>query len=265
MMRWFFALACLLALPAHAAERIVALSPHACEMLFVMGAGPEVVGVGDYCDYPEAAKSLPKLGSYSHVNAEAALKLKPTLVIVMDERSRGIEELRRLGIKVFASHPLTLEALLADMQAIGDMTGHSKAAATVVENFRGRLRALEKRHPKRAVKVFYEVWGNPLISSGRPSLMHDVMFHVGLDNICGELDIESPHMNVEAVMQAHPDVIIIPDELRNIAERTRYWRKWLGDEVRIVTVNPDLLHRPGPRLIEGMEALFVDIHGSTAK
>ena len=87
-------------------------------------------------------------------------------------------------------------------------------------------------------------------------LIHDVLQRAGLYNVFGDLPMEGPRINVEAVIRAKPEVIIIPTENRNIAEREKFWKQWLGEDVTVISVHADLLHRPTPRLIDGMEALM---------
>jgi len=250
-----FGLLCLcLPYQAIAAERILALSPHACEMLYAIGAGDEIVGAVDYCDYPEPATHLPRIGSYTGINLEAALRLKPTMAVI-SATSRQKEQLQTLGIRVIRSAPQNVDGVLADIRRLGRLTGHVRQAETLAANMQQRLDRLARTAPKQPKKVFYEVWHDPLQTVGGTGFINDMLQRIGLNNVFASIRLETPRINIEAVLHAAPDVIIIPSEHRDVAARQRFWKQWLGDGVRIVVVNPDLLHRPGPRVLDGMEAL----------
>jgi len=237
-----------------AAERILALSPHVCEMLYAIGAGDEVVGAVDYCDYPEPVTHLPHVGSYTGINLEAALMLRPTMAIISGT-SRQREQLQSLGMHVVRSAPQSVDDVLADIRRLGRLTGHAAEANAVAENMQLRLDKQTAHRQRKPVRVFYEIWNDPLQTIGGKGFINDMLQRAGLKNVFASIPLETPRINVEAVLHAAPDVVIIPSEHRDVAARTRYWKRWLGKHVRIIVVNPDLMHRPGPRIIDGIEAL----------
>jgi len=242
---------------AHAvmAQRILALSPHACEMLYAIGAGEQVVGGVSYCDYPEQAKALPQVGNYQRVNVEAALRLKPDVAVVMSRQVTGVRKLEQLGVKIIVSNPLNFSMIFDDILRLGRLTAHIQQSEALVKTLRQRLTRMEQAEPSHA-RVFYEIWGDPLITAGKPSFITDLIEKAGGVNIFDAIQLESPHVNVEAVLRAKPEIIVIPQESRNIAERKAFWRKWLqGQPIQFVVVDPDLLHRPGPRLLDGLTLL----------
>jgi len=239
---------------ATAAERILALSPHACEMLYAIGAGNDLVGAVDYCDFPEAATHLPRVGSYTGINLEAALRLKPTMAVISSTSTQQ-EQLEALGMRVIRSAPQNVDEVLADIRRLGRLTGHVKQAQILLTNMQQRLNRLSKTNSEQPVTVFYEVWHNPLQTVGGKGFINDLLQRAGLKNVFASIPLETPRINIEAVLHAMPNVIIIPSEHRDVAARKRFWKQWLGDDIRIIVVNPDLMHRPGPRIIDGIEAL----------
>jgi len=245
--------ALLIPLPASAA-RILALAPHVCEMLYAIGAGDRIVGAVDYCDYPAAANKLPRIGSYERINVEAALRLKPDLAIVMSRSVIGIGQLERAGVKVVVSNPIGFAAIFADIERLGVLTGHKVEAERLIGQQQARLAAL---HPQSgsAIPVYYEVWHEPLLTCGGGSFLSELIRLAGGRNVFSDVNLETARVSVEAVARARPAVVAIPAEKRDIAARQKFWRQWLGPKVRFVTVNPDLLHRPGPRLLDGLEQL----------
>jgi len=235
--------------------RILALTPHACEILYAIGAAEQVVGGVAYCDYPEVAKSLPRVGSYNGINVEAALRLKPSMAIVMNRNVKGVAMLEKMGVKIFVSNPVSFETMFDDMLKLGALSQHETQAKDLVNKLRARLQKV-RALPRSNKAVFYELWHDPLLTAGNASFINDLITTAGGRNIFSDINLETPHVNVEAVMRAKPALIVIPLEKRNIEERQLFWQAWLGkDTVQFVAINPDLLHRPGPRLLDGLELL----------
>jgi ABC-type Fe3+-hydroxamate transport system substrate-binding protein len=261
---WLCTFVCLSAWPVQAGERILALSPHACEILAAIGAVDEIVGVVEYCDYPEMLTLLPGVGGYNRIHVESAMSLKPTLAVVMNDGTKAVKKLRKLGVRVVASNPTNINDMLAEIERLGLLSGHAQEAERLVERLEQRLDMLDALKVKRRIPVFYEIWSNPLMVAGGGSLIHDVLSRAGLENVFGDLPMEGPRVNVEAVIRAAPQVIIIPTENRNILERKRFWKQWLGEDVSVISVHADLLHRPTPRLIDGLEELMEKISGLPA-
>jgi len=240
---------------AAAQQRIVALTPHACEMLYAIGAGPQLVGGVSYCDYPAEAKELPHIGSYERINVEAALRLKPDIAVVMSRNVTGVAMLEKMGVSIVISNPTSFDTIFDDILKLGLLTGHVTEAEAVVSQLRSRLHNIRNR-PRSETAVFYEVWHDPMITAGGPSFISDLIHQAGGRNIFADINVETPHVNVESVIRAKPELIVIPLERRKINDRRNFWEKWLGKgNVRFVAINPDLLHRPGPRLLDGLELL----------
>jgi len=255
-MKWLMGvLLLLLVTPALAAERILALTPAACEMMYAIGAGDELVGAGEYCDFPAAAKVLPRVANYRQLYVEAALRQRPTLVIALTAALPGLEALKASGVRVFTSNPLSVADVMADMLRLGELSGHRRQAATAVAAMRERLQILQKSSMKKKPRVFYEIWHEPLIAAGGGSLINSVLDDMGLQNVFADIPLEGPKVSVEAILLAKPDIIMFVDDA-HVQTRKRFWRKWFkGKPVCFVETNADLLHRPGPRLVQGMEAL----------
>ena len=238
-----------------AEERILALTPHACEMLYAIGAGSQLVGAVSFCDYPAEAKKLPRIGNYERINVEAALRLNPDVAIVMSRNVVGVEILEKMGVVIIVSNPVSFETMFGDILKLGELTAHTTEAERLVNQLRDRLQRV--RFMKRSeTAVFYEVWHDPMLTAGGPSFISDLIHEAGGRNIFADINVETPHVNVESVIRASPELIVIPLEKRNIADRRTFWERWLGKgKVRFAAINPDLLHRPGPRLLDGLELL----------
>jgi len=241
---------------AAAAERILALSPHACEILYAIGAGHEMVGAVDYCDWPPEASRLPRVGNYLGVNAEAALRLAPTLAVAFNAADPGLIPLKQHGMRVIVSDPRSLDGILTDIRRIGEAAGHKLESVVLAERLKKRMAAVAMHAPKRKLPAFYEIWPQPLRTPGRDSFITDIMQRTGFHNIFAAMPGESARVNLESVIRAKPLVVIVPDEKRDISERRQFWRKWLGHKIRVIRVPHDLLHRPGPRIVDGLDRLL---------
>lgn len=236
-----------------AGERILALSPNACEMLFAIGAGKDVVGVGEYCDYPEAAGRLPRVANARRIFVEAALRMHPTLIVTADRHIKGLKMLEGRGFRIIVTHPYHFSDIFADLRRLGTVTGHTEKAEDVTGKLEQHFLAVRSKslHP---APVFFEVWSDPLMTQGKRSFITEVIEAAGGRNIFADTPLETVRVNIEAVLRARPEVIVIPSASGNTSARRKFWRKWLKN-VRVIAINPDLISRPGPRLVDGVEVL----------
>jgi len=238
---------------ALAQERILALSPHACEMLSAIGAGDEVVGVSQYCNYPASLKDTPVIANYSRLFSEAAIRLQPSMIITSNAGLNGLQDFNQAGVRIVLTHPQSLDDIFSDLLRLGALTGHEQQADLLVEHMRTSLQHTRSRIRKRQ-RVFFEVWSDPLMTEAGRSFITQVLAAAGGDNVFADQDVESMRVNVESVVRADPEIIIIPSHSGNIEARRLYWQKWLPD-VRVIVVNPDLISRPSPRVVAGITNL----------
>jgi len=238
---------------AWAGERILALAPHICEILAAIGAEEEIVGVSQYCDYPESLKQLPVIANYGRIYSEAALRLKPSLIATFNPALTGLERLERHGCRIVESHPKTLDGIFADIRRLGTLTGHAGQAEEVARQMQSRLADIHAGKG-RPVRVFFEVWSDPLMTEGGKSFITEVLKEAGAVNLFADHDTESMRLNVEAVVRANPEVIVVPSRSGDISSRVEFWRRWLP-HARLIAVHPDIINRPGPRIVEGIVVL----------
>lgn len=265
MRRLFVFLLLMMATPAQAAERVLALAPHVCEMLYAIGAARQIVGAVDFCDYPAAARRLPRVGNYRGVNVEATLRLHPDLAVAAAANVKGLAQLRAFGVRVVVSNPHDFTEMLADLMRLGRLTGHAPQARQVAERLRRAWDGL-KSPRRKLLPVFYELWPEPLMTAGGRIFINDLIEAAGGRNVFAGIDAEAPRVSLEAVLRAHPRLIVIPDEKRELAARRDFWRHWLKDEhLCVASIDHDLLHRPGPRLVLGLKALRAAVDRCAAK
>lgn len=257
---------------AKPARRVVSLAPSVTEILFAVGLDAEVVGVTTFCDYPVQARSKPKVGS-STPNLETILGLKPDLVVGNKDfiRPDALAKLEQLKIPVFILAPKTIEDILGHINTVGHLVGHDRDARAVVQGLRERLSELRSRMgAAKPVRVFYVVNTDPLISVGAGSFIHQMLELAGGENIVGQTSISYPKVSLEEVLRRDPEVLLFPvgtSEGIPEAEQQR-WCKWTTLSAvahnRLHQVKAELVNRPGPRAIEGIESLAKAMHPGMA-
>ncbi|MCX8085450.1 MAG: cobalamin-binding protein [Rhodocyclaceae bacterium] len=254
------------------AARIVSLAPHITETLFAAGAGGKIVGAVDYSDHPEAARKIPRIGGYSKLDLEAILALRPDLAIgwLSGNSPAHVEKLRAAGIPVFLVQPSRIEDVAKNLERFGQLAGTGEAAQRAASEFRTRLAALHERHAARPkVRVFYQIWNQPLMTIGGGQIISDVIALCGGENVFAELKALAPQVSVEAVLAADPEVIIASGMGEARPEWLDAWRKWTGltavKRDNLFFIPPDLLQRPTPRLIEGAARLCEQLETARGK
>jgi len=256
------------ALPAPA-KRIVSLAPHATEMLFAAGAGGAVIGVVAHSDWPEAARALPRVGDAAALDLERIASLRPDLVVAWPYTAPPqLAALRSQKVAVFVSDPKTIEGIADDVDRLGTLAGMPKGAASAAMRVDlGKLRAQYADKPR--LRVFYEVWNEPLYTIGGRHLISEAIGVCGGENVFASLAIPAPSVTVEAVMAAAPDVIVGGDDYGNRPPWLDDWKRWPSipavRDGNLYGAAGDLLHRPGPRFIEGVGALCRTLETARAK
>lgn len=247
------------------ARRIVTLAPHAAESLFAVGAGDRLVGTVSYSDYPAAAKKVPVVGGYDRFDLEAIAALKPDLLIAWQSGNppAQVERLKALGYTVFVQQPNHLEDVANQLEMLGRLAGTESEANAAAARFRDRLAALRAYGSKAPVRVFYQVWKSPLMTVGGAQIISDVIHLCGGENVFGKLTQMAPTVNVEAVLEANPEVIVVSGMGQDNPEWLDDWRKWKTlTAVRrgnLFFINPQLIQRHTPRILDGAQALCTDL------
>ncbi len=249
--------------PAH---RIVSLAPHITEILFAAGAGDRVVGTVDYSDYPEAAKRIARIGTYTRLDLETIVALKPDLVIGWQSGNEldHLERLKRLGIPVFLSQPDRIQDVAEDLERFGRLAGTDSVATAVAAAFRARLADMQQRYSDQPpVRTFYQIWPDPLMTVGGRQIIGSAIRLCGGVNIFGQLTQLAPAVTVEAVLAADPEVIVASGTGEARPDWLDHWRRWpqltAAARDNLFFVPADLIQRQTPRLLDGAEQLCRDL------
>ena len=254
-------------------ERIVSLAPGNTEIIYALGLEERLVGVTEFCDYPEAARDKPKMGGFSTIDIEKVVESEPDLILAANiHKDEVIPRLEGLGLTALALAPKTLDEVLEAITLVGECTGEQEEAVQVVVGVENQIKAITNKTKSLAQdkrpKVFYIVWHDPLMTVGPETRIHQLTELAGGANIAHNTNEGYPTMSLEAVIIANPQIIIagsgmgegasLPYEFALTEER-------LGEvdarvNGRVYDINTDLVGRPGPRMVEGLNQLARMIH-----
>lgn len=242
---------------AQPAQRIVTLVPHAAELLFSVGAGAQIVGAVEYTDFPEAAKKIPQVGNYAGLNIEAIVALQPDVIIYWPEGNpaRDIERLKQLKMPLFASDPNTFVEIADDIKRFGALTGNIDSSEKIATAFLQEVEQVRQDNEnKQSVRVFYQVWNQPLLSQNGDTFISRVINLCGGENIFADLPIKSPQISIEAVLTANPDIILVGATDGQRPEWLDGWQQYgylkAVKNNQLKTVDADVIHRPTLRLLD---------------
>ena len=251
-----------------APERIVSLSPSETEVLFALGLDDQIVGVTEWCDYPEAAKSKPKVGNLQG-DPEAILAANPDVVFAgLSLNKKSLEKLNELNVNVFTVEPKTIDQVMERILLYGQITDRQEQAEQVVARMKEErqkvvdaVKGLKDGEKKKVYVEFSPGW-----TVGKGEFMHDLITLAGGINIAGET-AGWHQISEEKVIQANPDVILyakgVPDLEKTIRGRSGWDSITAIREGRVIGVDDNLLVRPGPRITQALtevaKAIYPDL------
>jgi iron complex transport system substrate-binding protein len=248
------------------AARVVSVAPANTEIAFALGAGAKVVGDTTFCDYPEAAKSVAKIGDFSNPSMEKIVALQPDLVLVAGGVQANFRaKLEKLGMAVFMVDPTSLDELYADLQELGDLMGVSGNATTVVTDMKQQVADVQaKVAGAETPKVFLEVYGQPLMTAGTATFIDDLITRAGGVNVGAGAGSGFPQYNAEKLIEEDPAVYIAlkgsQADPGAIAERAGYDQLTAVKSGRVYVIDDNLVARYGPRLVLGLQQIAAMIH-----
>ncbi|SDJ94301.1 cobalamin-binding protein [Billgrantia gudaonensis] len=244
-------------LPAPA-ERIAALSPGATELVYAAGAGDKVVAVVDYSDYPPEAREVPKVGSHTRLDMERLAALRPALVIgwVTGNPPEQLETVESLGVPVFYLEPRSFEGVASAIERLGELAGTREVARREAARFRDGMAEIHERYADRSsVRVFYQVWDEPLMTINDEHLIGKVLSACGGVNVFGDLDRLVPRIDDASVLAADPEAILAGGMGEENRQWLTHWEQYPSLTAlrrdNLFFVPPSLIQRPTPRLLEG--------------
>lgn len=245
-------------------RRIICTSPEITEILFALGAGGRVVGVVRGCDWPPAARELPLVGDFSNVSLERVAALEPDLVIATGhEQKRVVAQLERLGAPTIAFLASDIASVRRNVEAVGAVVGEEEKAAEMVAAFDEEIKTVtsevEKLPAEDRPRVYLEICPEPLMTVAEGSFVHDAILLAGGVNVGAGLPRPYSRVEAETVIARDPEIIILCHDAATAGD-VRRRTGWSGitavRDNRIHEVDPDLILRAGPRLAQGVAALY---------
>ncbi len=256
------------------AKRIVSLAPSNTEILFAIGAGDLLVGRDSFSDYPPEVSSITDIGGgFGEFNIEAIVALQPDLVLAADiippEKIQALED---LGLTVFAiPNPVDFEGLFNNLQLVGELTAHQKEAQALIASLKQRIQQVEEKVMFSSYKprVFYELDAsdpNAPWTAGPGTFIDTLITMAGGFNLGASLESAWAQISLEVLIQQDPDIIILGDYTwggvtpEALATRAGWEVLTAVKENKVFTFDDNLVSRPGPRLVDGLEAMARLLH-----
>jgi len=250
-------------------ERIVSLAPNITEILFSLGLDEEIVGVSIHCNFPEEAKSKPRVGTYISLDFEKITSLKPDLIIATGAGNTRdmVDRLGKLGFPSYVIYPKNFDDILRSILHIGEVVNRGKEARQITEEMKKRSqRVIELTKGLPRPKVFIQIGDTPIVTVGRGSFADDLIRLAGAENIAGKEKEGYPRFGMEEILKRSPEVIVISsmNPKGDYQKILREWNRWKTIPAvkngRIHLIDSDLLDRPSPRIIDGLEELARVLH-----
>jgi iron complex transport system substrate-binding protein len=271
---------CVAASAAAQQRRIVSLVPALTEMLFAIGAGPQVVGVGSFDKFPPEVEKLPRVGALLDPDTERILSLRPTLALIYGSQTDLNKQFERAGIKAYVYRHGGIETIFQSMRELGDATGHRPQADRLVSDLQKRLAAVRERVKGRAKpRVLLVVDRQPktlreIYVSGGVGFLHEMLEIAGGTNAFADVTRESAQPSIETLIVRAPEVII---ELQaegmiapsDVAADRAVWSGLSSLPAvrngRVYILTGQYLVVPGPRFAQATETLARTLHQDAFK
>lgn len=242
---------------SHEAHKIIALTPHAAELLYSAGAGSRLVGVTQESDYPEPVRTLSKVGSYNQINPEAIVALQPDLVVAWQDGGQQalIQQLRQQGIAVFVSHPMKPQDIATEIHALGKLVGMPNIAEQNTAPFRQFLASLSEKPNQTPINSTILVGYNPLFAISNQSFLGQMLQLCGGTNVFGQMKQPAFTLNQEALRQHHFDVVFVTAE-----QPLGTWQQLFAHSQpipKLTSLNADL--RPSLRIKSSLQQMCLII------
>lgn len=254
------------------AQRIISLAPSLTELAYSAGAGDKLVGVVEYSDFPEQAKTLPQVGRFDRFDIELILSMQPDLILAWQTGNpqATIAQLKQLGLVVYIAEPKLLESIPTQIQKIGQLAGTESAATEAIQRYRDDYTRLSARYRDAAeVRVMLQVWDRPLMTTGGNELGNDLIALCGGRNVFGDLAALAPKVNLEAVLLRDPELIVASGVDDGRPAWLDDWLQWPSISAvangHLGFIDPDLTQRHSVRVLDGAKLLCEQIDRARAR
>ena len=261
--------------PSSPPQRIISMSPGVTEILFAISAGDQIVGVTDFCNFPEAAKSLPKVGGLLNPSYESIITLKPDLIIHQPNKNRMKKFVENLGIHHLPISMLSLDEIFSTIKEIGVATHREKGADRLIQSMKGKINFHRKRLANVSQKSVLLVLGisndsmRELYGVGPKTFLGEMLALAGGKNILADSQAQYPKVSKEFIIHESPEIIIEIGRKDILTEesslkRRQGWQKFStiravkNQDIHIIVADYILI--PGPRLVNIIHHFVKAIH-----
>jgi len=247
-------------------ERAISLAPSLTEMIFAIGAGDRLVGVTTYCDFPPEAQAIQKVSDTQTPNIENIVALNPEVVLVTtaSQLEAFMKTLEEQGIAVYVTNPTNLDGVFRNLVQLGDLFDQTERAedlalslsrrvsyVTHQKNYQRPPAAVQRERPR----VFFQISNEPLFTIGKDSFLTEIVESAGGVLVTKNVATAYPKLSKETALALNPGVIILSDSEDNREPNDVFRNSPAVKNGRVIRVNPDLISRPGPRLIDALEQI----------
>jgi iron complex transport system substrate-binding protein len=253
--------------------RAVSLAPNLTENIFAVGAGDRLVGVTTFCNYPEAAKSIAKVGDTMSPNMETIVALKPDVVFVStaSQIETFAKTLSDNGIAVYVTNPNSLADVTKNLKKLGEIFETEEATRRLLKTLLDRemkicgqfvtCSSVDLGGPLvKMVPVFVQISKEPLFTIGSGSFLNDLISEAGGRSVTEQVESAYPKLSKETASALNPDVIILSDSEDNREPNEVFKNSPAVKNGRVYKINADILSRPGPRLVDALEQIARFLH-----
>jgi len=249
-------------------DRFVSLAPNLTEIAYAVGAGDRLVGNTTFCDYPPEAKNVVKVGDTLQPSIERILTLRPQLVLVStaSQLEAFTKQLNEHEIAVYVTDPRDLEGVFRSILRVGDLLNEPVAASELVKQLRARSERVERVVAGLPpVSVFFQLSGQPLYTAGKSSFVTNLIERAGGLSVTSDINEAWPRLSDEAALASRPEaVIMLSGGAMGATANTRVAAALKNSPAvrngRVYVIDGDLLTRPGPRLVDGLEQIARALH-----
>ena len=254
-------------------DRFVSLAPNLTEIAFAVGAGDRLVGDTTFCNYPEQARNVTKVGDTLQPSIERILALRPQLVLVStaSQLEAFTKQLNEHQIAVYITDPRDLEGVFHSIVSVGDILNQSAPAVELVKQLRARSEKVQQSVAGlRPVSVFFQLSPQPLYTAGKSSFVTNLIERAGGRSVTSDVNEAWPRLSDEAALASRPETIImLSGDAMGTAANTKVAAALKNSPAvqnnRVYLINGDLLTRPGPRLVDGLEQMAHVLHPEAFK
>jgi iron complex transport system substrate-binding protein len=240
---------------------IISLAPSSTEILFALGVGDRIIGATEYCNYPEEALDIPRMGAFHQPNIELIVSLEPDLVLAASLHKETVEALEELGIAVLALDPHSFEEVYSNIETLAKATGREEAGQALIEDMQNRLAQLTEILSELSEEdkplVYYEVWYPDPMTVGGGTFIDSMIKLAGGRNMAGNLS-GYPIISEELLIDSNPDVILhghFDADSSAFGQRPGWESINAVKGDRIHFVDQDIVNRTGPRMVEAVEIM----------